>query len=286
MHPMKSLILTLLLIPLAVLHSADSPTKPNAQAPSALLDLPYVDGGKASQRLDLFIPAALSKPAPLLVWIHGGGWREGDKRGHPMRAFAEHGFAIASINYRLTGEAVFPAQIDDVRAALKWLRAHATEYGYDSNRIGIIGHSAGGHLSALLGVSSLGDQAVQAVCVLSGPCDMQAMVEAAIDPKRRTAMESLFGTPLKDKTALIRSASPITQITRGSPPFLILHGEQDEVVPAALAQRFHEALSTQPMHPSLLIVLPKTSHDIFRNPQWASEAIKFFEATLKPVLPR
>lgn len=283
---MKSLILTLLLIPLAVLHSADSPTKPNAQARSALLNLPYVYGGKASQRLDLFIPAALSKPAPLLVWIHGGGWREGDKRGHPMRAFAEHGFAIASINYRLTGEAVFPAQIDDVRAALKWLRAHAIEYGYDSNRIGIIGHSAGGHLSALLGVSSLGDQAVQAVCVLSGPCDMQAMVEAAIDPKRRTAMESLFGTPLKDKVSLIRSASSITQITRESPPFLILHGEQDEVVPVAQAQKFHEALSTQSTHPSLLIVLPNTSHDIFRNPQWASEAIQFFKASLKPVLPR
>ena len=203
-----------------------------------------------------------------------------------MRAFAEHGFAIASINYRLTGEAVFPAQIDDVRAALRWLHAHAMEYGCASDRIGVIGHSAGGHLSALLGVSPMGDQAVQAVCVMSAPCDMQSMVEAAVDPKRRTAMEALFGTPLKDKTALIRSASPITQITRESPPFLILHGEQDEVVPVALAQRFHAALSTQASHPSRLIVLPKTSHDIFRSSQWAGEAIKFFAAILKPALPR
>ena len=200
-------------------------------------------------------------------------------------AFADRGFAIASINYRLTGEARFPAQIDDVRAALKWLRANAVKYGYDSSRIGVIGRSAGGHLCALLGVSSAGDQAVQAVCVLSGPSDMQAMVEAAIDPKRRTAMESLFGTPLKDKSALIRSANPIAQITGQSPPFLILHGEQDEVVPVALAQSFHTALSTRATHPARLIVFPNTSHDIFRNPQWVGEAEKFFEAILKPTIP-
>lgn len=268
------LVIALLLLPLAALHGAEHPP--------ALLDVPYAEGGKTSQRLDLFLPAALSKPGPLLVWIHGGGWREGDKRGHPLRAFADRGFAIASINYRLTGEAAFPAQIDDVRAALKWLRAHAADHGYDSKRIGVIGHSAGGHLSALLGVSSMGDQALQAVCVLSGPSDMEALVEAATEPKRRTAMESLFGSPLKDKSALIRSASPITQITREAPPFLILHGEQDEVVPVALAQSFHAALFTQARNPSRLIVFPNTRHDIFRNPQWASEAMTFFEGILKP----
>jgi acetyl esterase/lipase len=197
------ILLTILLFaPLTMLRGADGPTKHEATRPLALTDLPYAEGGKASQSLDLYLPATGSKPAPLLLWIHGGGWREGDKRGHPLRAFAEHGFAIASMNYRLTGEAPFPAQIDDVRAALKWLRAHAAKQGYDGSRIGVIGHSAGGQLSALLGVSSLGDQALQAVCVLSGPSDMQAMVEAAIDPNRRTAMESLFGRPLKDKSAL------------------------------------------------------------------------------------
>ena len=276
-----ALIIAVVLVPLATLIAADVPPKPNAQAVSAFLDLPYVDGGKAAQCLDLFLPSSSSVPVPLLIWIHGGGWREGDKRGHPMRAFADQGFAIASINYRLTGEAPFPAQIDDVRAALTWLRANAAKHSYDSSRIGVIGHSAGGHLSALLGVTSMGDQAVQAVCVLSAPCDMQALVDAASDAKRRTAMESLFGTPLKDKSALIRSANPIAQITRESPPFLILHGEQDEVVPVALAQSFHAALSTQAAHPSRILVLPKTSHDIFRNPQWTSEAMKFFELTLK-----
>jgi acetyl esterase/lipase len=118
---------------------------------SAKYDVPYVEGGGKSQSLDIFVPAGAAKPMPLVIWIHGGGWQQGDKAQSPAVGLLRWGYVVASINYRLTDEAIFPAQINDCKAAVRWLRAHAEEYHIDPDHIGAWGASAGGHLVALLG---------------------------------------------------------------------------------------------------------------------------------------
>ena len=149
-------------------------------------DLVYAKTPQRELALDLYIPDGATKP-PLIVWVHGGAWRAGSKAKPPALWMLERGYAVASISYRLSQQAVFPAQIHDCKAAIRWLRAHASKYGYDAERIGAWGASAGGHLVALLGTSSgvkelegdLGynDQSsrVQAVVDYFGPTDVTAM---------------------------------------------------------------------------------------------------------------
>jgi hypothetical protein len=152
-------------------------------------DLVYVEGGHERHKLDLYLPEKADGPLPLIIWVHGGGWQNGSKDGcPPLRGgYIERGYAVASINYRLSGHAVFPAQIEDCKAAIRWLRAHAKEYGLDAKRFGVWGSSAGGHLVALLGTSGdvkefdVGanlDQSsrVQAVCDYYGPTDFTVFV--------------------------------------------------------------------------------------------------------------
>src|SRR5713101_8014594 len=119
----------------------------------ALRDLEYVKGGHERQKLDLYLPEKSDGPLPLIVWIHGGGWIGGNKENPPGLEFLNRGYALASINYRLSQHAKFPAQIEDCKAALRWLRANAKTYNLDPDRIGVWGESAGGHLVALLGTT-------------------------------------------------------------------------------------------------------------------------------------
>lgn len=122
----------------------------------ALKDIAYVPEGHARQKLDLYLPAAEpNAPLPLIVWVHGGAWQAGSKEGCPAVGFVGKGYAVASINYRLSRHAIFPAQIQDCQAAIRWLRVHADEYRIDPNRFGVWGASAGGHLVALLGVCNV-----------------------------------------------------------------------------------------------------------------------------------
>src|SRR5882724_6636713 len=116
-----------------------------------LLDLPYVENGHSQQKLDLYLPA--QPKGPLLVWIHGGGWRGGSKARPPGLALVKNGVTVASVEYRFSQHAIFPAQIEDCKAAIRWLRAHAAEYGYRKDMVAVWGASAGGHLVALLGVT-------------------------------------------------------------------------------------------------------------------------------------
>src|SRR4051812_31111752 len=126
--------------------------------PTKIADLEYARVGETALLLDLDLPDA-APPYPLIVWIHGGGWRDGSKEDRPLvravdDALLAHGYAIASINYRLSGEAAFPAQLADCRAAVRWLRAHAVDYQLDAAHIGVWGFSSGGHLAALLATSA------------------------------------------------------------------------------------------------------------------------------------
>jgi acetyl esterase/lipase len=246
-------------------------------------------------------------PAPLLVWIHGGGWEAGDKRGDFGNALdpvlIEAGFVVASINYRLSGQARFPAQIHDAKASIRWLRANAAELGIDPDRIGVWGHSAGGHLAALLGSSRGLDElegdsgsagvssGVQAVAAISAPMDFLAVPPRGDDPDPERVAEKLFGGPLEERRALVRLASPVTHVSGDSPPFLIVHGEDDEVVPVGHAQLLHDALVRCGVE-STLVRLPQADHvlaapalGVAAPDAWSdvgSQALAFFSAHLQP----
>ncbi len=118
-----------------------------------LRDLPYIEDGHERHRLDLYLPQKAEGQLPLIVWIHGGAWQAGSKNGCPAVSFVGKGYAVASINYRLSQHAVFPAQIEDCKAAIRWLRAQAKKYHLAPDHVGVWGASAGGHLVALLGTS-------------------------------------------------------------------------------------------------------------------------------------
>jgi acetyl esterase/lipase len=246
--------------PAALPHrSTHSPLPPGAQA---IRDLPYVpDSHNPAQTLDLFLPAAQQnkdKPLHLVVWIHGGGWSMGNKSMGPFFPLLMNGFAVASLNYRLTGEATFPAQIYDCKAAIRWLRAHGSEYNLDTAKIGVWGGSAGGHLVALLGTSSgvaalegdLGNSKyssdVQAVCDWYGPADLTTILAQSQQvnggiprPPSHGPVTKLLGGVDPEKA---KAASPITYVTAKAPPFLIVHGDKDNVVPLAQSQELEQAL--------------------------------------------
>ena len=222
----------------------------------ALLDVAYVPNGHAHQKLDLYIPA--QPKGPLLVWIHGGGWRSDSKSKPPGLAMVGKGYSVASVEYRFSQDAIFPAQIEDCKAAIRWLRAHAAEYGYDPNRIGAWGASAGGHLVALLGVTGqvrdfdVGENldqssAVQCVVDWFGPADFPAY-----DPDLPTALvkrenpESvlalLVGGPISQHLDLAKRASPVTWVTKDAAPMLIMQGTKNPLVPLDQSQRLADKL--------------------------------------------
>jgi acetyl esterase/lipase len=215
-------------------------------------DVEYVKGGHERQKLDLYLPEKADAALPVIVWVHGGAWRGGSKNGCPATAFVGRGYAVASINYRLSQHAPFPAQIEDCKTAIRWLRAHAREYNLDGNRIGVWGGSAGGHLVALLGTTAdikelegnggHPDQSsrVQCVCNFFGPTDFLLMAKDSKDPGNPLAQ--LIGGPVVDNKLKAIKASPITYVTKDDAPILILHGDQDRLVPIGQSEVFAKAL--------------------------------------------
>ena len=251
-------------------------------------DLVYKTVNGTVLRLDLYCPENVSGPLPVIVWIHGGGWRNGGKRKCPAVALVPDGYAVASIDYRLSSIAPFPAQIEDCKAAVRWLRANAATYHLDPDRIGAWGMSAGGHLAALLGTSGgvpnlegSGDNTqyssrVQAVCDVAGPADLTALTN--VGPKRMFAIETLLGGPLEQDQAKAIAASPIHYVSKDDPPFLIVHGEGDRVIPVEQSQRFYEALRKAGVNATLKI-LPVGHQGVLMDA--VKEAEVFFDATLK-----
>jgi len=261
-----------------------------------LKDIAYVPDGHARQKLDLYLPAAEpNAPLPLIVWVHGGAWQAGSKEGCLAVGFVEKGYAVASINYRLSRHAIFPAQIQDCQAAIRWLRAHAGEYAIDPNRFGVWGGSAGGHLVALLGTAGnveafdVGSHAgvssrVQAVCDFFGPTDFAKMSsfwttmdhDAADSPESR-----LIGGPVQESPELVRRANPITYVTKDDPPFLIVHGDKDPLVPHNQSQMLHDALNKAGVEVTFYTV-PGAGHGGFKDPQVETLVDQFFAKHLRP----
>jgi acetyl esterase/lipase len=224
-------------------------------------DLAYVSSGHERQKLDLYLPEKADAPLPLIIWIHGGAWEAGSKdQCMPLRqGFVARGYAVASLDYRLSGDAIFPAQIEDCKAAIRWLRAHAKDYGLNPDRFGVWGSSAGGHLVALLGTS--GDvkafdvganldtsSRVQAVCDFFGPTDLVQMDAHALpgaqlkhDPAQ-SPESRLIGGAIQENKAKAARANPIAYVTPDDPPFLIVHGDADPTVPFHQSQLLFAAL--------------------------------------------
>lgn len=304
---MKSLFLLLTL--LAVTLAAQTPK----QAPKPFTlpagiqmekDIAYVEGGDEAQRLDLYVPETPSdKPRPLIVHIHGGGWRAGNKFPCPVSAMVLKGYAVASIEYRFSQKAIFPAQIQDCQAAIRWLRAHAKQYHFDPDHLGVVGGSAGGHLSALVGTSGgkkafppIGghlDQSdrVQAVIDIYGPADFTTVVQQAAEDKNAKNIfafntptdpySSLIGSKLDDKPKT-DAVSPVYHVSKNSPPFLILHGTHDTLVPYAQSVQLEAALKAQGV-PVWLQTLPGSGHGgpAFGNPTVIQLMQAFFDKHLK-----
>lgn len=224
-----------------------------------LRNLEYIPSGHERNRLDLYLPEKAVKPLPVVVWVHGGGWVGGDKARSPAISFATKGYAVAAINYRFSQHAIFPAQIHDCKAAIRWLRANAAKYGLDVDHIGAWGGSAGGQLVMLLGTTA-------GVKELEGPggnVEQSSRVQAVVDwfgpsdfltlgPKD-TRTKLLGGDALQNKPMAIK-ASPMTYVSSNSAPFLIMHGDKDNVVALSQSEIFDRALKKAGVESTLVVV--------------------------------
>jgi acetyl esterase/lipase len=304
---MKPLILLFtLLITVALAQSAKPAPKPFTLPAGIKMekDIAYIADGDEAQKLDLYLPEKpADKPLPLIVHIHGGGWRAGNKFPCPVSAMVLKGYAVASVEYRFSQKAVFPAQIQDCQAAIRWLRAHSKEYNFDPERLGAVGGSAGGHLSALVGtagdkkafapIGGHADQSdrVQAVCDIFGPADFTTVVQQAAEDKNvkniftfntpSDPYSGLIGTKLDDKPKAA-AVSPVHYVSADNPPFLILHGTHDTLVPYAQSVQLEAALKAKGVA-VWLQTLPGSGHGgpAFGKPAVIQLMQNFFDKHLK-----
>jgi acetyl esterase/lipase len=258
-------------------------------------DLAYVSAGHPRQQLDLFLPEA-GEIFPLIIWVHGGAFRMGSKTDDVPLEYLEHGFAVASLNYRLSQHAIFPAQIEDVKVAVRWLRAHAEQYQLDPSRFGAWGASAGGHLVTLLGLTgntstfNIGEyldisSQVQAVVDHFGPTDFlqmdtQRLPEGMIHDPPDSPESELVGGAIQEHPDRVAEANPINYVTGDAPPFLIVHGDHDPLVPYQQSVILNNALVAQGVSVSFYTVIG-AGHGDFQDPQVAKITLKFFELYLK-----
>jgi len=227
--------------------------------------------------LDLFLPKKRSsEPLPVVIFIHGGGWRNGDKKSGLKRVqpFLGSGqYAAASIGYRLSGEAKWPAQIHDCKAAIRWIRKNGNKYGLNTDKMAVWGTSAGGHLVAMLGTSGdvesmdgkigpFPDVSSRVTCVADffGPTDFLKMNKTAIpgaklDHDSVDSPESLLiGAPIQKKPELVKTINPITYVSKDDPPFLIVHGTEDPLVSFNQSEMLHSALNKAGTENTLITV--------------------------------
>lgn len=223
-----------------------------------LTDIAFANNGQRDLLLDLYMPADSNQPK-LIIWLHGGVWRAGNKSNPPILEIVNAGYALASVDFRNSGEAIFPAQLHDIKAAIRYLRGSAEQYGYDANSIAVWGHSSGGHLAALTGTTNgntqlegtLGDfthisSDVQAILDYSGPSNFHSILHQSTAHGvnvRAPGMQDLLGKPVDDPAikAMADLASPALQVNANSPPILIMHGVQDNQVPINQAIELQQA---------------------------------------------
>jgi acetyl esterase/lipase len=276
---------------LVLLTATAAPAQKGPKLPDgAAVEKNIAYGTHDRQKLDVYVPKG-DGPFPVVLWVHGGAWQGGSKDGNnPATQFLSEGYAVASTNYRLSQHAVYPAQIHDVKGAVRFLRANAKKYKLDPDRLGTMGASAGGHLVALLGTSGdvsdldgdVGNKDVsnKVSCVLDffGPTDL-----VKLSPSFATGnpITKLLGGTTGEKKELAEKANPITFVTKGDAPILIVHGDMDKTVPHNQSELLHEALKKAEVD-STLKVIPGAGHGpgVF-TADLTKEYVAFFNKHLK-----
>jgi acetyl esterase/lipase len=264
-------------------------------------DQVFSHAGGTARLADVFVPSNRGVPLPVVIWLHGGGWRFGDRRLAPdLALFARRsGLAVVSIDYRLSDEAKFPAPVEDVKTAVRWVRSVASSFGFDNSNIGLWGSSAGAHLAACAALSGenafLSEEhpghssAVQAVCDGYGPTNVGRIDELRSSlPRAGNDAESilvggvlpagdpesfesrLIGAPVNDAPRLVQLADPVHYVHSGSPPFLILHGLADTLIPAEQSRYLFEALRDAGCE-ATLVLFQNLRHGFFNNPNLAQQ---------------
>jgi acetyl esterase/lipase len=276
------------------------PQQPQQPAPPEGMivhrDLFYVSNGHQRQKLDLYLPGS-GRKLPLIVWVHGGAFRMGSKEDGVPFDYLGEGYAVASINYRLSQHAIFPAQIEDCKAAVRWLRAKARVFDLDPHRFGAWGPSAGGHLVAMLGTTgdvkefdvgeNLGESSrVEAVVDYFGPTDFLQMDDHRLpDGQVHNTPDSpeseLIGGSIQENRDKVAKANPITYITPDATPFLIVHGELDPLVPHHQSELLAAALKNAGVSVSFYTV-EGGGHGGFTDPKVPQLTQEFLAKHLKP----
>ena len=300
-----------LLVPWVAAAQPDSGTRtpgksggpPGVPLPDSVVvhrDIHYAGSRDPAQTLDVLTPKhpKNDQPLPVIVNIHGGAFAMGDKGmglEDILPLVAGGDFAGVSINYRLSGEATWPAQIYDCKAAIRWVRANAKQYHMDPERIGVIGASAGGHLVAMLGltkgnktlegdVGPYKDVSSRVSCVVDefGPTDLLTLNAdgSRLDHDALDSPESrLLGGALQSNKDKAKAASPLTYVSRNAVPFLILHGSVDPLIPHAQSERLYQALKDAGVE-AYFVPVTGAGHGGFRNPEVGQRIRQFFDKEL------
>lgn len=252
----------------------------------------FGSGGGRPLLLDLALPRPADELCSAVVFIHGGGWKSADRtNGRPLiLLLASHGIVAASIDYRLSDEAVFPAQLEDAKCAVRFMRAHAAKYGIDPERIGSAGGSAGGHLAALVGLVPVEaglegeggwdaeSSHVSAVADLYGISDVAVMLKENLASD--CAGKLMDGTPA-EKPDLYKLGSPLEWVRPGAPRFYLTHGDQDNVVPISHSEKLLAALEAVGTEASLRVIPGMAHGSISTLPEVVREdVVEFFKRQL------
>ncbi|MGD8191588.1 alpha/beta hydrolase fold domain-containing protein [Brevibacillus ginsengisoli] len=257
------------------------------------IDIVYGHTAERELKLDIIKPLSTEEKFPAILYVHGGGWMSGDKRkigGQWNSSFAQYGFVCININYRLSGEAIFPAALLDVKRAIRWVKSNAKAYNIDENKIGIWGHSSGGHLATLAALSADHpdfiseedvSEKVHAVVTLAGPVDLLKMGDWHNNPN---SPESKFlGGSVQEQLERASQASPIHYINDGTPPVFIVHGDMDQICPVQQSRLLHREL-----HHSTYLEIKGADHDFVGGVLTIDEILSvvksFFTRNLKTEL--
>jgi acetyl esterase/lipase len=249
-------------------------------------NIAYGTNSERAHLLDILLPIGVKNP-PLTIHFHGGGWQQFGKYLPDCEFLARAGFAVISANYHYAQEKLFPAQYEDVQTVVRWAKTQALEYGWDAGRIGVWGISAGAHLAALLGsnrVAALESEPsalVQAAVCICPPTDLTNATDWKFTYAHEDGFSNLLGFHAAIRLDLARAASPVFGISSVAAPFLIIHGDQDELVPVHQARVLHDTLQAQGV-PSQLEIIAGGSHFINETHRetWQDLTANFFKNTL------